>query len=442
VEVLPLTMPDKLNFDIDLMAYTSIPSPAGIRPGTPEYRALARAYYRVAHLNRTNLDILGYTQGGTVAPDQAPVLEGEGAATRAADWGDWDAYFGPLLDGSAFQDLPRSGVPVPAIYLPLHENWPGNMRKSYRFDYPDEIRTMEEYNDLITRHALTAGPIEETFTKDYQDRFSAVVSEFARHVKERGWLATDYIMYLNNKYYFKRPQEERAGYGTSFWLLDEPNHRDDFRALSFFYSLAERGLKNYPDVPIRIRADISRNEWIRDLLAGQLDIDNVSGKLFSKNRYLMDDRIRFGRNFWNYATTNHPRETNVAMRAWCWRAWASGADTIDPWNAAAGRQAWERAEQLTVFYPGDKFGQLEPLPSLRLKAYRRGQQDVEYLIMLANKEGWDREAVTEAVFKGLDLSGGIRQSYDEDAGSVSLRRMKDDQMDALRLRVAKALMEK
>ena len=38
----------------------------------------------------------------------------------------------------------------------------------------------------------------------------------------------------------------------------------------------------------------------------------------------------------------------------------------------------------------------EPLASLRLKAYRRGQQDFECLVMLAQPEGRDREAVSLA----------------------------------------------
>lgn len=439
VEVLPLTLPDKLDFIVDLNCYSGVPTPAGMRRGTPEYRALVRAYHRVAHLHRTNLDILGYSQTGTTEPDQAPPLAGEGASTRVASWQDWDAHFGPILDGSAFKDLPRSGVPVPAVYMPFFENWPGDLRKGYTFDIPEATRTTEEYTQLVTRHALTAGPIEETFRRDYQDRFSAVMSEFARHIKERGWLDTTYLVYFNNKYYFKNPNPETQAQGSSMWLLDEPNHRDDSRALSFFTYLTKRGLEKYPGVPIQLRTDISRVDWVRDILAGQIDIDCVSGRLFNKNRYLMDDRTRFGRTFWNYASTNHPRDTNVAMRAWCWRAWVAGADAVVPWNAADGRRAWERAEQLTVFYPGDKIGQLEPLPSLRLKAYRRGQQDVEYLVMLARKKGWDREAVQRAVSKNLDLSGGIRQSYDEDAGDITLRHVNDDQMDALRLRVAQAL---
>ena len=448
VEVLPLTLPDKLGFLADLMGYDGVPLPDGMREGTPEYRALVQAYHRVAHLHRTNVDIVPYDQTGATQPDMAPSLQGEGAATRVASWENWDAYYAPLLNGSAFQDLPRAGVPVPAVYLPLFENWPGDMRKSYAFEQPEQVRTVQEYNELITRHALSAGPIGEMFSRDYQERFSAVASEFARHFRERGWLATQYLVYLNNKYYFKNPDFEdpgsiiTAGRGTSFWLLDEPNHRDDFLALSFFLDLTRRGLAEYPDVPIRLKSDISRVDWIRDLLAGQIDVDNVSARFFDKNRYLTQDHNRFGRKFWTYASTNHPRTSNVAMRAWCWKAWINGADAVVPWSAVDGKGAWDHAKDVTVFYPGDKFGQLEPFPSLRLKAYRRGEQDIEYLILLAGKQGWDREAVVKAVQKQIDLGGGTTQSYDEDAGKLFFSHLQDDQMDELRIRVARALMVK
>ena len=53
----------------------------------------------------------------------------------------------------------------------------------------------------------------------------------------------------------------------------------------------------------------------------------------------MDNRNRFGKDYWNYASTNNPRETNVAMRAWCWRAWVAGADGIVPWNTVRGMEA-------------------------------------------------------------------------------------------------------
>ena len=437
VEVLPFSLPDKLNFVVDLNCYSGVNSGYRLQRGTPEYRALEVAYHRMAHLNRTNLDVLGYSHVGTVDPDHAPRLTGEGAATRISDWSAWDAHFAPILDGSAFRDLPRAGVPVPAIYLPFFENWPGDLRASYKFnDYPI-ARTEEEYLDIMRRHAIAAAPVEESFSREYQERVPAVAAQFADHILERKWTGTTFYAYFNNKYYYKRPAQ--GGRGVSWWLLDEPNHRDDVRAISFLAELIRRGAATRPDANIRLRTDISRVEWIRDLLAGQIDLNCVSQHLFDKSRYLLNDRHRFGSEFWHYASTNHPRESNVSMRAWCWRVWLSGGEGIVPWNAVSGRGVWERAEPLTVFYPGTKFGKNEPYASLRLKAYRRGQQDIEYMVLLSKKAGWDRDAVTRAASGALDLSAGFRQTDDEDAGSLNFRDLSDAQFEAARQRVARAL---
>jgi hypothetical protein len=190
------------------------------------------------------------------------------------------------------------------------------------------------------------------------------------------------------------------------------------------------------------RADISYIDFIRDQLAGQIDIDCTSQHFWTKNRYLMDNRDRFGRTYWNYASTNHPRDTNVAMRAWCWRAWVGGADGIVPWNTVRGAEAWDRAEPLTVFYVGKKFGLDEPFDCLRLKAFRRGEQDAEYMALLARKKGWDRDAVARAIAGSLDLSEQTGRQLEEDAGSIRFDRLDDAQLDQLRLRLAAALLAK
>ncbi len=437
VEVLPITLPDKLSFIVDLNCYSGVPSDASAPRGTPAYRAVEIDYHRVAHLHRTNLDILGYHHDGSTVPDHAPPLAGEGAATRVASWADWDAHFGPILDGSAFADLPRAGKPVPAIYLPFFEDWPGEMRRHYRFHNYPIAKTMEEYQAIITQHALAAAPVEESFSQEYQERFQAVAGEFARHIRDRGWTNTDYLVYFNNKYYYRRPTQ--GGRGVSWWLMDEPNHRDDIRAASFLAMLLKRGLEKHPDVPIRYRGDISRVEWIRDLMAGQIDVNCISPHFYDKNRFLMTDRRRFGKSYWNYASTNHPRETNVSMRAWAWRVWLNGGDGLLPWNAVRGAAAWDRAEPLTVFYPGNKFGRREPFASLRLKAYRRGQQDIEYLVLLAQRAGWDRDAVTREVAAELNLAADVSQVSDDDAGTQRFRNIRDEQLEGMRRRVAQAI---
>ena len=69
-----------------------------------------------------------------------------GIATRLDfDWSAWDRRFGPLLDGSAFADLPRKGVPVECFYLPLHENWPSPMEGNYNGDYWADRAFPESY---------------------------------------------------------------------------------------------------------------------------------------------------------------------------------------------------------------------------------------------------------------------------------------------------------
>lgn len=416
VEVFPFRLPDRLGFQVDLNVYSNVASGYPVRTGTPEYRDLEQAHHRLAQLHRTNLSILGYSQSGAVEPDHSPPLEGQGEHTRVSSWTSFDAHFGPLLDGSAFAGLPRAGVPIANMYLNFHENWPGPV-SDYRWgNYPRPASTAE-YRDMIARHGIEAGPIEEGFPAEWQDRFVAVVREFAAHFRERGWLDTNYQIYLNNKHFYKDPAQ--GGRGSSWWLLDEPNYRDDFRALSFFGFLSGRATADYPDVPLTFRTDISYADFMRDHLTDQVGLNCVSKRFFTRNRLLLDHRRRYGRRIWNYATTNHPRESNVTMRAWCWKVWLAGGDGLLPWNAIRGLEAWERAEPLTVFYNGSRFGKLEPFASLRLKAYRRGQQDAEYLALLAAEPGWDRDAVIQRIV--LPTEAG------------------DTVLETLRLRIARAL---
>ena len=433
VTVLPLTLPDNLSFVVDLNSYSGVEGP---KRGTPEYRAVEHGFHRMAHLHRTNLDVLGYSQDGATVPDHTPPLTGEGAETRVADWSNWDAHWGPVVSGEMFKDMPRAGVPAAAMYLPFFEHWPGDLHKHYKADDPAVPKTQQEYEALIAKHTLQAGPIEEEFSKTYQDRFSAVVLDFARHIKSRGWNThTKYLVYFNNKYYQKRPPR---GDGISWWLLDEPNHRDDLRAVSFLGWLAMRRLGEEPGSNIIFRTDISRIDWMRDLLAGQVDLNAISRRFHEKTR-LLQDRERFGKEQWNYATTNHPRDTNVMLRAWAWRVWLNGGNGLLPWVATRSQNAWERSETLTVFYSGAKFGQTEPFGSLRLKAYRRGQQDMEYLNLLAKSKGWSRDILTGAVREALDLSADVEEKSEEDAGTLRFGRIQDRDLEGVRRRVIRAL---
>jgi hypothetical protein len=153
-----------------------------------------RDYYRLAHWHRTVLNRLPYFQNGRMADGCAPRWD---ARRLTLDWSDWDRRFGPLLDGSAFADLPRKGVPVDVFYLPLHENWPSPMEGNYNGNYW----------------------ADRAFPKAYRRAFVAASRGMAEHFRAKVWTGTLFQCLLNNKVDYKRRGWSR---GSSAWLLDEP----------------------------------------------------------------------------------------------------------------------------------------------------------------------------------------------------------------------------
>ena len=85
--------------------------------------------------------------------------------------------------------------------------------------------------------------------------------------------------------------------------------------------------------------------------------------------------------------------SNVANRAWSIDAWLFGADSVLPWLAIGPDEAFDKAEaaEQAVFYPGKRFDHNGFVGSLRMKAFRDGQQDVECLILLAKQLGATRK---------------------------------------------------
>jgi hypothetical protein len=66
--------------------------------------------------------------------------------------------------------------------------------------------------------------------------------------------------------------------------------------------------------------------------------------------------------------------------------------------------SWEEADRLAVLYPAkSRFGYEGAYPGLRLVAFRRGQQDVEYVNLLRKATGADRDALARALIVALGL---------------------------------------
>ena len=291
--------------------------------------------------------------------------------------------------------------------------------------------------------------------------------QFAEHYREKGWTRTQFQFYLNDKYFYKDPKQ--GGRGASWWLLDEPMHRDDWLALRFFAQMfknavSKPSLNPEPlrtarrDAPLRgtlnptflFRADVSRPQWQRDWLDGLVDVMCVSRQFFLKNDRCMAMKLTpnpsgsgraHGIAFWHYGTGNDIRATNLTGEAWGVEVWLSGGDGFLPWNSLGGDSSFEKPTPTTILYLGKRLGMDGPLASLRLKAFRRSQQDVEYLVLLSKKMGWDRVQTAAAVAPLLHLEARTQERFTDDAGRTVFENLTGEQVARLRASVAAALMK-
>ena len=294
LRVWDFTLPDFLSFQLEMNCY-----------GLPENE---RDFYRLAHRHRTILNRLPYHQDGAIEPDCAPVWNG-----KTLDWTDWDRRFGLLLDGSAFADLPRRGVPLDRFYLPLHENWPTPIEGNYNGDYW----------------------ADRAFTPDYRKAFVEVSRQFAEHFHAKGWKDTVFQGFLNNKVDFKSRGWSR---GSSPWLLDEPANTQDYWALRYFGQAFHEGInKATGPAKLAFRCDISRPEWQRDILDGLLD-DNVVGGAFRQYRRIVLDRKEAeGQVVIEYGGSNDIDQPNTQPLGWCLDSWSCSARTEScPGRPSAG----------------------------------------------------------------------------------------------------------
>ena len=400
VDVLEFTLPDRLSF-LPVMNCYGLPQPP-----------LEAEYYRLAHRHRTCLERLAYNWRGKVSPPFCPRIK-----DGKQDWSEFDARFGPLFDGSLFADLPRGPVPVELYYLPLNENWPMDLEAAFRGGYW----------------------IEDAFGPVYWQEFRDAARQVVEHLRERGWNETFFEFYLNNKVSHKR----QGGWKRSSapWVFDEPVNTQDFWALRRYGMEFHRAIDAVRgDVRAIFRCDISRPQWQRDLLDGILDVDVVGGAFFRYARRVIDRKARFGNVVLQYGSANPVSWSNAQPVAWCLDAWCQGADGVLPWQTIGKAPAWKKGEDTSLFYPGEVVGHRGPVPSLRLKAFCRGQQDVEYLMLWARETGAARHQVGDAVRAELGLArASFEQRFSEDAGRVRFDGISLERIADLRERIGRDL---
>ena len=280
----------------------------------------------------------------------------------------------PYFDGSAFADLPRKGVPLDIFYLPLHENWPSSMER-------------------IT--TVTTG--RRAFRPNTAKR-SSRPRGFAEHCNGKRWNDTLFQCFFNNKYYSRA---ERLVGLLAVALMSQAT--SGLLGATFLWPAFHEGVaRARGPAKLTFRCDISRPQWQRDTFDGLLDYNVEGSAIRQYPRLVFDRKEANGELVVEYGTTNSVEAANVQPVGWSLDTWALGSDGVLPWQTIGRAGSWQQADTLSLFYPGPG-GDQEPAPSVRLKAFRRGQQDVEYLTLWTQLQKQPRWAVGQSVRRELRL---------------------------------------
>lgn len=251
--------------------------------------------------------------------------------------------------------------------------------------------------------------------------------------------------YLNNKVYFKASRNNRWDVCSAAWVFDEPSNTQDFWALRRFGLEFRRALQESRGAADRIsarelpqmkyRLDISRPEWQRDLLDGVSDIEVINGALRQYHTRIQNRQQKHPFMVYMYGSANKIGTPNWYPVAWSVEAWCLGADGVIPWQTIGTEKSWQKRDELSLFYPTP----IGPVHSVRLKAFRAGQQMVEYLVAFQKTSGVTREQVSDFLRAHYSLAAETIRQNDEDAGGSEFDSNIGERLQELRLRVGRSL---
>jgi hypothetical protein len=306
-----------------------------------DFFRLIHAYHRIFYEHRATFHQLGYGHAGRVSPEFAPAVTGSGRTRRVTNWSLFDRHYGPLLDGSAFQNTRRGPRPVPSVYLPVNPDWPASF--------------------------LWWGE------RGYEVEFINVVSQIEQHFRHKKWTNTRFELFFNHK-------KRHKGYP---WDGDEIRFAEDNQYLKEYARLLQKAVP--PDSPVKIvlRADVSWSMEQQFLeLAGIVKMWVCSSGILSWLKQAPAALRSRGDVIWHYSGPPPVTQPAVAvtkqpLRTWMWRVdgyvhWLAVNPGADPWFQFDGGGT-------TLVYPGERFGLRVPVPSVRLKFQRNCLQDIALL---------------------------------------------------------------
>ena len=331
-------------------------------------------YYQLAKQHRFLPLVYGYR----------PKLSVE-AGKVSLDWIEYDRRLGKYFDGSAFTGKhdywgPGYGVPVRHMMLPFNiRNKEKNKGVAWPIDVPDEGRTPE-----------------------YEETWKDVARQVREHLDSNpAWRKVKKIAFLNG--------------------LDESYYEDAYEKMLYYGRVLHEGMgRDW----FQYRVDGGYDREAMEKLSKEVDLWICHSVEFDKET--ADYFKPRGVETWFYGPMVYEQKRNsgcgsntfldldlLVNRAIGWIGWKYQTGWVEwefDWNARAG---WYEPENFKddhrayngsalLIYRGDVMRFRDPVPSIRLKATRRGLQDYEYFWLLAQRPGGKQQAdslVNSIVYK-------------------------------------------
>jgi len=353
IEVGDFSVPKENKIVADLNNYASsrIPHFQSVRDNENKYTdgsyiKMEHEFFKLSRDHRALFHLLPYTHTGTVAPVFVPELEGEGKYIRVKSWETFDAFYGPLLDGSLFEGSHGGAHPLEVIYLPFNYFWPA----SY----------------------------EKWGSKGYRTEFRRILTEFVRHFEEKGWDKTVLELFLNSKKDFR----------TVPYTVDEVWYEHDQQGMLDFGELLE-DIYDTSTCRFRYRMD-SSNYFGQHYNSRYSDVCDMWIAGFSMFNWYPDSAEVMKQKdniLWIYGGSHNAISENmITMYSWPAYCQMMGPTGFVVWNTTGFgpdplKCPLEQGGQ-NLFYPGDYFGIDAPLPCIRLKNLRNAMQTTELAMTL------------------------------------------------------------
>lgn len=408
-----LMIPDSPTFVLDYNGYGN-PWDFGTNP----YYDTCTKYFQVVHKHRGVPNTLGYSHVGATQADRRPGITSNGPTRHANGWSTLDAKYGPFFSTSPATSAftsdkgyvgPGANTPVSHYYTVFNESWPESMVDPvYGFDvggrgpsyWYNLLNVSKNFATLFTQ----CPDVWTGFNEGYRQANRNLMGDWLVHARDSGWTKTAFQNYLNNKYYYAT-----SGPTSAYWVLEENEDADDFRACGFFHQNWREGYdqSGVTELPWHFRIDIS-DRW--GLHWGQLDNRVNWWNLGSGAADWHWPHIKYRPYFidsdkpetWiSYGGGSDITGDSYSNTELVLRRWSEGFAGLLPWWDCY-KTDWTTGDDLSLIYSGSNvpgFGQYRgPIISMRIKQMRQVQQIVELLNIWAEQPGMNRPRVRDAFF--------------------------------------------